>query len=42
MDWFAFAAELTAPETRAVVEYIDAPYVESNETFPILDEDFDQ
>lgn len=35
VDWFAIAAEITQPQDTT-------PYVESNETFPILDEDFDQ
>lgn len=40
IDWFALAQELSDP--RPVFEYIDPQYVESNDTFPVLDEDFDQ
>lgn len=43
IDWFAIAADIALPnqEVRMLAEAIDPHYVESNDTYPVLDEDFD-
>jgi len=42
IDWFALAQELAAPERAMIETAFDPHEVESNDTFAVLDPEFDQ